>query len=84
MIACFGRSKGESQHCPDQLAARYPDRRPDFREDDLTWDLTNDVADSPSGVDQVDLISVHRQILLHTTHERIADIGLVKILDEVS
>lgn len=84
MVAGFRCRKRESQHCPHQLAAWYPYRWADFRENDLTGNLANNVSDSPGGINQVDLVPVHGQILLHPTHEGITDVGLIQILDEVA
>jgi hypothetical protein len=77
-------SQTESKHRPDQFARRYPDARPHFCQDNLAWDLSDDIATSPGDIYHVQLILVHLKIFLHARDISIGDVGLVQILDEIA
>lgn len=60
------RSKTESQHCPDKLTTGDPYRGSHFGEDDLGWQLTDHISDSPSYIDQIELVASHVQVFFHS------------------
>lgn len=84
MAARLGGGEAEGQERPHKLAGGHPDRRADLGQDYLGGYLADDVADGPGRVDEVDLVAVHGEVLLHATDERVRDVGLVEVLDEVA
>src|SRR5690348_1262546 len=55
----------------------------DLKKAELTRYFANHVSHSPACLHIVELILVQTEILLHPRHERIVDVDLVQILDEV-
>lgn len=66
LVTSRGSGQGKSEDGPDQLAAWNPDRRANLCQYELRRKLANDIARSPGHVDEVDLVCVHCQVLLHT------------------
>lgn len=76
--------EAESQNRPDEFTARHPYRRPDLCEDELRRQLADNVTRRPRYIDEVELVRVHREVLLHARDVCVADVRRVQVLDEVT
>jgi hypothetical protein len=62
----------------DDLSRRYSSQ------EQVGWNLTDNVADGEDRRAGYELVAVHLQVLLHTAQKGIVDIVQVKVLEEVS
>lgn len=75
MVRSLRRCETEGQHGPYQLASRNPDRRAQLGENNLRWDLAEDIPDCPGRVDEVELVSAHLEVFFHAAHVGIGDLS---------
>lgn len=61
-----------------------PVSRPDPREKQITRNLANHIANCPAGLHVIELIAIQPKILFHPRYERIVDVDLIEVLDEIT
>lgn len=76
--------RDEARHeAPADLQPRQPPARSHPGHDDLAGDEHDAVRDAEVGREVVELVAVEAEVLLHARHVRVADVGLVEVLDDL-
>lgn len=78
------RGRDHRKPTPEKNHGREEVARPDVSHCQIGRDLTDNVTDGKDSVDDIELVAVKGELLLHARHIRIGQIGAIEVIKEVS
>lgn len=83
MIHVLNGVRPYRQSSPNELQTRKQKSRRNPCQENIRRDRSQDLPDREAGRRQIVLVAVHLEVLPHTAHVRIAEVGLVEPFGEV-